>query len=154
MSSLMNKYILTLVVLASFTELHGQDSTKTDDCRTKTIKHTFTVKPYHKYKSTYEMDGQLLTMPQLTERLNIFPESASEFNRYKKSTKAAKLTFAIGVPLIIAGAVIYGQQKDASTGLLIGGAIVMVSIIQIPGFQAIKHRKKSIEIYNSKICRR
>jgi len=98
------------------------------------------------------MGGQLLTMPQLEERLNIFPESAYEFKQFKKSRKAAKLAFAIGVPLVVAGAIIYGQQKNASTGLLIGGAIVMVYTIQIPGFLAIKHRKKSIEIYNRKIC--
>jgi len=150
----MNKYILTLLILASFNELRGQDSTKIDDCQTKTIKYTFTAKPYHKYKSTYEMGGQLLTIPQLTERLNIFPESADEFKKYKKSRKAAKLAFVVGVPLTIAGAIIYGQQKNASTGLLIGGAVVMVYTIQIPGFLAIKHRKKSIKIYNRKICGR
>jgi hypothetical protein len=98
------------------------------------------------------MGGQILSMPQLSDRLNIFPESANEFRLYEKSRKTAKLTFAIGVPLIIAGAIVYGQQKSSSTGLLIGGTIVLVYAIQIPSFLAIKHRKKSIEIYNRKIC--
>ncbi len=148
----MSKYILIILSLVSLAELRGQDTTRTDDCKEKTIKYTFNSKPYHKYESKYEMGGRLLTRSEISERLNIFPESANEFKRYNKSVKAAKLTFAIGTPLAIAGAIIYGQQKNASTGLLIGGGIVMAYTIQIPGFLAIKHRKKSIRIYNQKIC--
>jgi hypothetical protein len=97
------------------------------------------------------MDGRMLSQNQLQERLNIFPESAKEYKLAKKSKKAAWIALAVGLPLLIAGD-IYGHQQNVSTGLLIGGTVVLAYTIQIPGFLAIKHHKKSLEIYNRKIC--
>ena len=97
------------------------------------------------------MGGQKLSKEQLVGRLNIFPESANEYRLMKKSKKAAMISLAVGLPLIIAGD-IYGHNQNLSTGALIGGSIVLMYTIQVPGFQAIRHHKRALNIYNKNIC--
>lgn len=149
----MYKYFVILIAVFSTNELFGQDSTSTDDCHARTIKYGFIEKPYHRYQTTYEMGGKLLSKDQLIERLYLFPESAKEYDLFKKSIKVSWISFAIGFPLLIAGD-IYGRHQGVSTGGLLAGSVILAYTIQIPGFLAIKHRKRSLNLYNKRICER
>ena len=147
----MNRYLLTLMILTCVNyTLRGQDSLSSETCKNFKINYTMT-KHYSSYIRTYEMGGHQLSTCQLAERLNLFPESANEYRLAKKSIKAAIISFAVGVPLVIAGN-IYGYKQNVSTGALIAGSIVLVYAIQIPGFKAIRHHRRSLNLYNSKVC--
>jgi hypothetical protein len=99
------------------------------------------------------MAGKLLSKDQLVERINLFPEAAEEYRLYKKSKRAVWISQIIGVPLLIAGN-IYAHQQNVSNGLLIGGSVILLYTIQIPGFFTIKHHKRFLNIYNKRICER
>src|SRR5438045_8835284 len=100
LSKPMNRYFVTLMILICVNPLRGQDSLISENCKNLKINYTMT-KHYGRYIRTYEMGGQQLSKDQLAERINLFPESANEYQLTKKSKKAAFISLAVGFPQFI-----------------------------------------------------
>lgn len=132
------KNIITFVFIVITITTNAQDSAALKKLETKTI--------YFLNNSTM-LNGVKLNNTALKTEMQKFPETAAAYKLYTKNYCTAKISLALSIASIVAGALLKDENESLSDGLLIGG--LGGSIITFPLINAArKHKQKSVWLYN------
>jgi len=131
-------------------KLKRQDSINSPPCD-----NAITYK-FSKYSSTYRMNGQKISFDKVEQRLNLFNSSSIEYKKHEKTSKIANVLCYVSLSTIITAAIVNStsnqQQQDKNAPFF--GTAILSTIVPFFTFEFIsnKHFKKSVKLYNEKMC--